>query len=311
MKTNSREEKREKLLLLAFGVYLAALLWVTLLSRIGSDTRHIYPPFWSFKAILGGSADAFWETIANIILFIPLGAGLKLITGWKRRYIVLVGLAVSVLVEFLQWWLFLGTTEIDDVVTNTIGVAIGASIFGDKETTRFTKKEIFRLTVTLLALIMAPIVFKAVRMSQMREYAALSDRDDGMKNLLVLIGDEGYVETTGMHVSYNRDGSIKISGQSDEVGYKLIGRLNLEPGDYTFSGFSGAEPNTVSIYLEKYDSENPNADNSGYIRFTPDLGPVDKTTFSLAEMERVRAYVKVYPGAEGEYTAKPVLYREG
>ena len=285
-------------------------MWVTLLSRIGTDTRYIYPPFWSLKAIVEGSVDSLWETIGNIILFIPIGFCLKAITGWKRRYVIMAGLGISLLLELSQWFFFLGSTELDDVITNTIGVGIGAHLFRSNRRISINRNDFFISVVAFVLLLISPFVFQHIRTVQMTKMAALNDRDDGTKNLLVLNGKPGIVGKSEVYVSYNSDGSIIINGYSDDIDYKIIGRLDLEAGNYTFSGFSGVEPNTVSIYLEKHDSENPNADSTGYVRFTPDLGPLESINFTLIETERVRACVKVYPESNGKYIARPVIYKE-
>lgn len=87
--------------------------------------------------------------------------------------------------------------------------------------------------------------------------------------------------------------------------WKRIGNLILEPGKYSFSGLSGTIENTVAIELESFNNE-----YRKYVRLTPDVGPVDTVEFTLTMRTRIRAYVGVYPGAEGEYVARPVIYRE-
>ena len=42
------------------------------------------------------------DVILNVILFVPLGAGLRL-SGLRWWRAVLIGMAVTALVEFLQW----------------------------------------------------------------------------------------------------------------------------------------------------------------------------------------------------------------
>ena len=67
---------------------------------------------------------------ANLLLFSPLGFFIPMI--WKRRHslkkVLLLGLAVTCLIEFVQ--LFVGrSTDIDDVILNTLGIIIGYGIF--------------------------------------------------------------------------------------------------------------------------------------------------------------------------------------
>jgi glycopeptide antibiotics resistance protein len=66
--------------------------------------------------------------VFNILLFVPLGFALMLRT---RRWVVAVGAAccTSVAIETLQALLPLGrTTNVDDVILNAIGAAVGGGI---------------------------------------------------------------------------------------------------------------------------------------------------------------------------------------
>lgn len=277
-------------------ISIGAILWLTLLSR-ETESHRLYTPFWSYKLIAQGSISMLEEDIKNVLLFVPFGAALKFTSGWKKRYIVIVGLALSILIEGSQWIFRLGSTEFDDVINNTIGAGIGA-LLTDKK-----KGSLICGCIVIVLLITIPPVIRTVRMRQMVAFAALNDREDGTKNLLVLNGDAGYV--AGIQVTYNSDGSITISGTSDARAWILIGEQELEARKFSFSGMSGVEPRTVAIELEYYNKEKKN-----FIRLTPDVGPVEETTFEFSEPTRIRAYVGVYPGAEGEWIARPVIYRE-
>ena len=115
-------------LFIALAASLAIILWTTLFSRIGADSRHFYPPFWSYKAMLNGSVKSLVENIGNIILFIPIGVipALFFPVGIKKS--LLIGFAVSLLIECSQWFFWLGSFELEDLLHNTIGAGIGAVI---------------------------------------------------------------------------------------------------------------------------------------------------------------------------------------
>lgn len=68
---------------------------------------------------------------------------------------------------------------------------------------------------------------------------------------------------------------------------------------------SGVDEKTIAIELEYY-----NTDQQNYIRLTPDVGAVEKIEFELTAPTKVRALIGLYEGAEGVYTARPVIYRE-
>ena len=77
--------------------------------------------------IISGTASAF-DTIANIAVFLPLGLLLSA-AGWRILPTVALGLGISLTVEITQYVLDVGrTADINDLVTNTSGAALGWAI---------------------------------------------------------------------------------------------------------------------------------------------------------------------------------------
>ena len=77
-----------------------------------------------------------WETsLLNILLLIPFGFGLPFITNFHMKKIVAVGVLFSTMIELLQLMtgILAGITfriaDINDVIFNTVGVAIGYILF--------------------------------------------------------------------------------------------------------------------------------------------------------------------------------------
>ena len=68
------------------------------------------------------------EVLKNVMIFIPLGIYFKMlkITGKKA---ILCGMTFSLCLEVLQFILAVGVTDITDIITNTIGTAIGIGIY--------------------------------------------------------------------------------------------------------------------------------------------------------------------------------------
>jgi glycopeptide antibiotics resistance protein len=74
-------------------------------------------------------------SLLNILLLIPFGFGLPFITYFRMKKIVIIGALFSMVIEFLQlvtgfvakltFWI----ADINDVIFNTIGVAIGYILF--------------------------------------------------------------------------------------------------------------------------------------------------------------------------------------
>ena len=74
-------------------------------------------------------------SLLNILLLIPFGFGLPFITNFRMKKIVVIGAFFSIVIEFLQ--LITGLmakitfriADINDVIFNTVGVAIGYILF--------------------------------------------------------------------------------------------------------------------------------------------------------------------------------------
>jgi glycopeptide antibiotics resistance protein len=74
-------------------------------------------------------------SLLNILLLIPFGFGLPFITNFRMKKIVVVGALFSIVIEFLQ--LITGfmakitfrIADINDVIFNTVGIAIGYILF--------------------------------------------------------------------------------------------------------------------------------------------------------------------------------------
>ncbi len=298
------EKAKKGAVLLGLAISVALILWLTLFSRLGSESRHFYPPFWSYRAIANGSGKALIEVIGNIILFLPIGviAGLILhLNLWKT---LILGFSFSLIIESCQWFFWLGSFEIDDLLHNTLGAVIGFVCVKQIKPFDEDRKKNTLILVSLIALmIIVDFGYQGLKNQTMVRYAAMNDRANGTKNLLILSPDPKYIGTTNFSVSYNDDGSVLIEGQADSRAWIEIGRVTLSPGSYTFTGLSGVPEKTVGIELEYFDGEH-------YIRLTPDIGPIDEIEFELDDTTRIRALVGLYAGVEGEYLSRPAIYRE-
>lgn len=74
-------------------------------------------------------------TLLNVLMMMPFGFGLPFITRLRFRKVVIAGLLVSIAIEFLQFVTgFISNTtfriaDINDVIFNTLGVAVGYILF--------------------------------------------------------------------------------------------------------------------------------------------------------------------------------------
>ncbi len=118
-------------------LFAAVLLWITLFNRNNMSEQGIcYYPFNSYMVVtsLYNSVDVFTQIADNILIFIPLGMLLPVmcnVSHSKKSYffVVLTGLAISLIIEILQYALAVGYSEVDDIINNTFGTAIGCGFF--------------------------------------------------------------------------------------------------------------------------------------------------------------------------------------
>lgn len=111
-------------------VYIFILLSITLFSRRSGYYRTNFIPFRTYQK---GLTD---QIKYNILAFIPIGVLPK--RKWKW-----IGPALSVIIELIQLLFHKGQCDIDDLISNTIGVIIGILIsFMVKQIARGSYKDI-------------------------------------------------------------------------------------------------------------------------------------------------------------------------
>ena len=115
-------------LLTILGGYLFFVLCTTLFFRESSETmRYYFFPFWSYDVL---NYNIIAQLILNVLLFVPIGFLLGAIIKERRWMLVIeMGCLLSLMIEILQLLTRRGVCNIDDVIHNTIGCAIGYGIF--------------------------------------------------------------------------------------------------------------------------------------------------------------------------------------
>ena len=138
---------RQILLRFAFLLYAAAMIWLLFGQRWGTQ-NHLektaaainLTPFATIKLywwILqnGQSRDllihAFVNLAGNVVMFIPLGFYVPyLMKGMRNFFKAMFLLVVLILtVETVQYFTYLGSCDIDDVILNVAGVLMGYLIW--------------------------------------------------------------------------------------------------------------------------------------------------------------------------------------
>ena len=136
--------KKNRIWTVIFGLYCAGMLWL-LFDRMGyvegipyaEQLKLSLVPFRTIRLFLDVlnhpqyRLHAVVNLFGNIIMFVPLGFLLpkvfaKLGRLWKT---LLVTTVIIVLVEVLQLLTLLGTCDIDDLILNVIGAAVGYGLY--------------------------------------------------------------------------------------------------------------------------------------------------------------------------------------
>ncbi len=111
-------------------VALVTIGWLTLRSS-PEDVELVARS--TFFCIYPCGVEGLRDAVLNVLLFVPLGAGLAgWVSGWR---VWLIPLAVTVVIEFSQsQWLLGRDASLRDLITNVLGAALGAFIVRHWET---------------------------------------------------------------------------------------------------------------------------------------------------------------------------------
>ncbi len=114
-----------------FIAYVLFLLWLTILSRQPRTGVRVFKweLLWAYRAWIAGESFGKTESIQNInniLVFIPFGV---LFPGKRWKWLLLTAVLLSAVIEAVQYALNLGWCEIDDVICNVLGAAIGFGLW--------------------------------------------------------------------------------------------------------------------------------------------------------------------------------------
>ena len=160
----------KKFCYIVFVMYILALMKITLFKYTGIfalfekiisgnlDGFHSLNliPFQTFQEfgtmILNGNfSRGFINLMGNILIFAPLGWFLPLLFHRYRKWksVLFTGFLTSCFLECCQYFLYLGSADIDDVILNTSGVILGFLCFQWLKN-KTQNKPAFRYRATLL-----------------------------------------------------------------------------------------------------------------------------------------------------------------
>ena len=116
--------KREKIWQAALFTYIVIIFYFAVLNRdYGVGTALRLNLFWGYN---NPDDDILRDNILNIVLFMPIGILVGLITKKKKMVKALaIGLIISLTIECLQLLFKKGTFDVDDLFNNSLGALIG------------------------------------------------------------------------------------------------------------------------------------------------------------------------------------------
>jgi glycopeptide antibiotics resistance protein len=114
-----------------FG-YLAVVAWLTL-SPQAPDQRD--GPLWQLALFLDQFSATEWltfndlEFVANIALFVPVGLFFVLLVGKRQWWLALtLAIGLTVAIEWVQQFIPSRVSDARDILSNSLGAAIGVMI---------------------------------------------------------------------------------------------------------------------------------------------------------------------------------------
>ena len=143
MSKNSAKRRIKHLGAMLFVIYILLLIYFLFFSeeygRVAAEERiyryNLIPfveirRFWIYREQLGVFA-VITNLLGNVIGFIPYGFILPVIARKCRSgfFIILSGFGISLLVETIQLITKVGCFDVDDLILNTLGAALGYLAF--------------------------------------------------------------------------------------------------------------------------------------------------------------------------------------
>lgn len=114
-----------------FIIYFAVVLYLTVFMRIGNtvDTSIVTTPFDDLiNAIQYKDPELVRHMVYNILMFVPFGYLIPAMNPEKLRkvsFAFLGGIITSTVIEGVQMLFYLGQSDIDDIIANSMGAVIG------------------------------------------------------------------------------------------------------------------------------------------------------------------------------------------
>ena len=126
--------KTSKTTKIIFAIYCLILIWLVLFKMAFSfndipwfqSTRSVNILPFHYDTDVGSFHTK--EVVMNLLVFIPMGMYLKMLTLSNKK-VILFGLGSSFVFELSQFLLAIGASDITDIITNTLGTVVGVCMY--------------------------------------------------------------------------------------------------------------------------------------------------------------------------------------
>ena len=114
-----------------FSVYIAIVLWITLIDREWGDHKAKLLPFWELANVIKGVERSFYikQIVGNLTMLLPVGFMLPMLKKVTLKQVLLISMLFSISIEVVQFVTGRGLMEFDDVFNNTVGAVLGYIIY--------------------------------------------------------------------------------------------------------------------------------------------------------------------------------------
>lgn len=243
-----------------------------LFAAIGSMERTIsIIPFKSLLDMINNniSVTRILENIlGNIAIFIPFGLLLPIVQKDKSKKIILYGLITSALIEIIQYVFAFGSSDIDDLMLNTLGTVIGYLLY------KIIHKKARADTLTAISIIVLVTVLGGFALGILfinhTELFMLSSKEIVVENKNLV---QDFIDTqptvSGKFVKVNGNVLTLEKSIHSSTDTRTIMDLEITPNsniyicynkiDYFFSTISGEQISYEKIEYSDFLSQNSNS----------------------------------------------------
>lgn len=126
-------DKLQRNAAIILSLYVVILLYFTVIGRYSHEEyeNRIYF-YYSYRRLIEHyDSQSMKQILMNIAMLVPVGFMLPMASNRKGRYLNAIGVSslLIIVIEFLQMLTKTGSCEVDDIINNFIGAALGMLIF--------------------------------------------------------------------------------------------------------------------------------------------------------------------------------------